>query len=104
MFEIVGLDYKQILQELDIIPAEVIDICAGVNDKSLTAYLELRNIVTPLDLEAIDGLDDLKEEVKEELDKYGEVKEIVIPPSGTEYQGLVYVQYATIKEVMVMKW
>ena len=99
MYEIVGLDFKLILQELDNVPQEVIDICAGVDEKSLTSYLELRNIVTPLDLEAEDGLDDLKEEVKEELVKYGEVKDIIIPPLGSDYQGFVYVQYATPREV-----
>ena len=82
MYEIVGVDYKLILQELDNVPKEVIDICAGVDESSLTAYLELRNIVTPLDLEDND-LEDLKEEVREELVKYGEVETILIPPKGT---------------------
>ena len=94
------MDYKLILQELDNVPQEVIDICAGVDEKSLTSYLELRNIVTPLDLEEADGVEDLKEEVKDELVKYGEVKEIIIPPLGSNYQGFVYVRYSTPKEVM----
>ena len=98
MYEIVGVDYKLILQELDTVPKEVIDICAGVDESSLTAYLELRNIVTPLDLEEND-LGDLKEEVREELAKYGEVETILIPPKGTVYAGFVYVRYKTPKEV-----
>lgn len=98
MYEIVGVDYKLILQELDTVPKEVIDICAGVDESSLTAYLELRNIVTPLDLEEND-LEDLKEEVREELSKYGEVETILIPPKGTVYAGFVYVRYKTPKEV-----
>ena len=101
MYEIVGVDYKLILQELDNVPKEVIDICAGVDESSLTAYLELRNIVTPLDLEDND-LEDLKEEVREELVKYGEVETILIPPKGTAYAGFVYVRYKTPKDVGIL--
>lgn len=93
------MDYKFILQELDTVPKEVIDICAGVDESSLTPYLELRNIVTSLDIEAADNLEEIEREVREELSRYGEVKEVLIPPMGSSNQELVLVEYAEAQQV-----
>ena len=99
MYEVIGMDYKFILKELDNVPKEIIDICGGVDESSLTPYLELRNIVTPLDLEAGDTLEEIEKEVRNELSQYGEVKEILIPPFGSPNQELVFVEYAEPEQV-----
>ena len=65
----------------------------------MTRFLEITNLVTGVDLESIDDFSELKEEFREELQKYGTVRDIVICPKGTSREGKVYVEYESKEEV-----
>ena len=99
MFDVTGVDYKRVLSELENIPRAVLDICAGLDQDHLTRFLEITNLVTGVDLESIDDFSELKEEFREELQKYGAVKDIVICPKGSSREGKVYVEYESKEEV-----
>ena len=101
MYEVAGTDYKWVLKELEAIPQEILNICVEMDERSLTPYLEITNLVTPLDLESVDNFAGLVEEFREELARYGEVRTVVICPKQSTNAGKVYVEYATAEEVGV---
>ena len=101
MFDVTGVDYKWVLSELEAIPPAVLNICAGLDSEHLTPFVEISNLVTPVDLETTHDFAELEAEYREELEKYGTVKEVVICPKGTSREGKVYVQYETKEEVKV---
>ena len=103
MFDVTGVAYKWVLSELENIPRAVLDICAGLDQDHLTRFLEITNLVTGVDLESIDDFSELKEEFREELQKYGTVRDIVICPKGTSREGKVYVEYESKEEVALLR-
>lgn len=98
MFEVTGNQYKWVIRELEELPKEVIALCTGSDETSLTPFLEITNLITLYDAEAVDDHTSLIEEMKEEFVKYGQVKQIRIPTKG-EWKGKVYVEYASGEEV-----
>lgn len=87
MFDVTGVDYKWVLSELEAIPPAVLNICAGLDSEHLTPFVEISNLVTPVDLETTQDFAELEAEYREELEKYGTVKEVVICPKGTSREG-----------------
>lgn len=102
MFEVTGVDYKWILKELEEFPQEVVSLCTGSDESSLTPYLEISNLVTSYDVDAIHDQEELIKEFKEEFEKYGSVKSVYIPSSKTDFSEKVYVEYETVEEVIIV--
>lgn len=100
MFDVSGCDYKWVIKELEELPQEVIALCTGSDESSLTPYLEITNLVTLYDVEAVKEHPALIEELKEEFQKYGVVETIHLPTKG-DYKGKVYVAYEKGEEVIV---
>lgn len=99
MFEVTGVDYKWVLRELEEYPQEVVSLCTGSDESSLSPYLEITNLVTSFDLEVLHNKEELIQELSEEFKQYGHVKHILIPPLHSEYEGKVYVEYQEVEEV-----
>ena len=98
MFEVSGNQYKWVIHELEELPKEVIALCTGSDEASLTPYLEISNLVTQYDVEAVEDHVNLIDEIKEELMKYGSVVQVIIATKG-EWKGKVYVEYLNREEV-----
>ena len=101
MFEVSGLDVRWILKELETIPQEVLHMCVEMDEQSLTTVLEITNLVTPIDLESVDDFSAIREEIREEMERYGEVKSVLVAPKTAMEEGKVFVEFATVEEVEV---
>lgn len=101
MFEVTGLDYKWILKEFDAIPQEILHICVEMDERSLTTVLEITNLVTPIDLESVDDFTAIREEITEEMSRYGTVKRVLVPPKTAMEAGKVFVEFSAVDEVRV---
>lgn len=104
MFEVTGSDYKWILKEFETIPQEILHMCVELDEQSLTPVLELTNLVTPIDLESVDDFTAMREEIAEEMSRYGEVRSVLVPPRTSPEAGKVFVEFATVEEVGVGSW
>lgn len=102
MYEVTGVDYKWVLKELEEFPQEVVSLCTGSDESSLTPYLEISNLVTSYDVDAIHDQEELITEFREEFQKYGSVKSVYIPSSKTDFSEKVYIEYETVEEVSIM--
>ena len=60
MFDVTGVDYKWVLSELEAIPPAVLNICAGLDSEHLTPFVEISNLVTPVDLETTQDFAELE--------------------------------------------
>lgn len=72
-----------------------------MDEQSLTTVLEITNLVTPIDLESVDDFSALREEIMEEMTRYGEVKSVLVAPKTAMEEGKVFVEFATVEEVIV---
>ena len=99
MFDVIGMDYKWIVRELEEFPKDVIALCVGSDEETLSPYLEITNLVTINDVEGNLDQSDLLQDIREELQLYGNVKTLLIPSMNTGYEGTVYVEYEHQDEV-----
>ena len=98
MYDATGMEHKWIIKELEELPPDVIALCSGSDESSLSPYLEISNLVTAFDVENKEDQPELIEEFREEFEQYGVVKNIVIP-SAAKYKEKVFVEFDTTEQV-----